>query len=37
MITEAVVKLMWILGISNDPNKVKQLFYTTIDQDILLY
>ena len=36
MITEAVVcKLMWILGQTKDPEKIKKLFYTTISNDIL--
>ncbi len=36
MITEAVVcKLMWILGLTNEPKEVKKLFYTTIENDIL--
>ncbi len=36
MTTEAVVtKLMWILGITKDIEKVKELFYTTISNDIL--
>ncbi len=36
MITEAVVcKLMWILGQTNDPDEIRQLFYTTISNDIL--
>jgi L-asparaginase len=36
MITEAVVcKLMWILGQTNDPEEIKELFYTTISNDIL--
>ncbi len=33
---EAVVcKLMWILGITNDPEEIKKLFYTNISNDIL--
>jgi L-asparaginase len=36
MITEAVVcKLMWILGQTNDPEEIKELFYTTVSNDIL--
>lgn len=36
MITEAVVcKLMWILGQTDDPDEIRQLFYTTISNDIL--
>lgn len=36
MITEAVVcKLMWILGQTQDPARIKELFYTTISNDIL--
>lgn len=36
MITEAVVcKLMWILGLTNEPKEVEKLFYTTIENDIL--
>lgn len=36
MTTEAVVaKLMWILGQTSDPEKVRQLFYTPVAQDLL--
>ena len=36
MITEAVVsKLMWILGQTEDPEQIKDMFYTTISNDIL--
>ena len=36
MITEAVLgKLMWILGQTKDPDLIKELFYTTISNDIL--
>jgi L-asparaginase len=36
MITESVVcKLMWILGQTGDPDKIKRLFYTTVSNDIL--
>lgn len=36
MTTEAVVtKLMWILGITNNIEKIRELFYTTISNDIL--
>ncbi len=36
MITEAVVcKLMWILGITKQAKEVENLFYTTIENDIL--
>ncbi len=36
MTTEAVVaKLMWILGQTNDPEKVRHLFYTPVAQDLL--
>lgn len=36
MVTEAVVcKLMWILGQTNHPAEIEQLFYTTISNDIL--
>jgi len=36
MTTEAVVcKLMWILAQSKDPEKIRELFYTTIANDIL--
>ena len=36
MTTEAVVtKLMWILSISNDSKVIKEMFYTTISNDIL--
>ena len=36
MTTEAVVtKLMWILAITKDINKVKEMFYKTISNDIL--
>ncbi len=31
----AVTKLMWILGQTNDPQKMKSMFYTTINRDIL--
>lgn len=30
-----VTKLMWILGQTNDPQKMKSMFYTTINRDIL--
>ena len=36
MTTEAVItKLMWILSITKDINKVKEMFYTTVSNDIL--
>lgn len=36
MIIEAVVsKLMWILGQTNDPELIKDMFYTTVSNDIL--
>lgn len=36
MTTEAVItKLMWILAITKDINKIKELFYKTISNDIL--
>ena len=36
MTTEAVVtKLMWILGVTNDPDGIRNLFYQPICQDIL--
>jgi L-asparaginase len=36
MTTEAVItKLMWILSITTDINKVKEMFYTTVSNDIL--
>ncbi|TYQ16327.1 UNVERIFIED_CONTAM: L-asparaginase [Acetivibrio alkalicellulosi] len=36
MILEAVVcKLMWILGQTSDPKEVRQLFYTTVSNDIM--
>ena len=36
MTIEAMVcKLMWILGKTSDRNKIKELFYTPIDHDIL--
>lgn len=36
MTTEAVVtKLMWILAITKDPKVIKEMFYTTISNDIL--
>lgn len=36
MTTEAVVtKLMWVLGRESNPEKIKQLFYQTIANDIL--
>lgn len=31
----AVTKLMWILSLTRDPEKVKKLFYTPVDHDIL--
>ena len=31
----AGTKLMWILGQTNDPQKMKSMFYTTINRDIL--
>ncbi|MGF7145805.1 L-asparaginase [Anaerotaenia torta] len=38
MITEAVVsKLMWILGQTSQPEEIKQMFYTTVSNDILYY
>ena len=30
-----LTKMMWILSITNDINKIKELFYTTINHDIL--
>ncbi|MDO4326542.1 MAG: asparaginase [bacterium] len=30
-----VTKLMWILGQTKDPQKIRELFYTTINRDIL--
>lgn len=36
VVEAAVVKLMWILAITKDPEKVKELFYTQINKDILL-
>lgn len=36
MTTEAVVcKLMWILALTKDPEKIREMFYTTISNDIL--
>ena len=36
MTTEAVVaKLMWILGQTNDPEKIRLMFYTPVAQDLL--
>lgn len=36
MTTEAVVtKLMWILSLTKDPKVIKEMFYTTISNDIL--
>jgi L-asparaginase len=36
MILESVVsKLMWILGQTNHPEEIKNMFYTTISNDIL--
>ena len=36
MTTEAVLcKLMWILGQTADPDEIKELFYTTVSNDIL--
>jgi len=36
MTTEAVVtKLMWILGLTNEPQEIRRLFYTTISNDLL--
>ncbi len=36
MITEAVVsKLMWILGQTDHPEEIKNMFYTTVSNDIL--
>ena len=36
MTTEAIVaKLMWILGETNDPKEIRQLFYKTINHDRL--
>ncbi len=34
-VESAVVKLMWILGITKDFEKVKELFYKTINKDII--
>ena len=31
----AVTNLLWILGQTNDPQKMKSMFYTTINRDIL--
>ena len=30
-----VTKLMWILGQTRDPKKVRELFYRTINRDML--
>ena len=30
-----LTKMMWILSLTNDINKIKELFYTTINYDIL--
>lgn len=36
MTTEAaLVKLMWILGTTKDPNEIRSLFYTPVQNDIL--
>lgn len=36
MTTESVVaKLMWILGLTNDPDEVRRLFYTRVAKDLL--
>ncbi len=36
MTTEAVVaKLMWILGLTSDPRRVRELFYTPVANDLL--
>ena len=36
MTTEAAVtKLMWILGQTREPQKIRELFYQTINRDIL--
>ena len=36
MTSEAVItKLMWILSLSNDPEKIKEMFYKPIGKDIL--
>src|SRR5699024_11589569 len=34
-VESAVVKLMWILGITKDFNEVKKLFYKSINKDII--
>ena len=31
----AVTKLMWILGQTSDPDKIRKIFYETINRDIL--
>ena len=37
MNTEAVVcKLMWVLGLTEDPEEIKRLFYTTVSNDIFV-
>lgn len=37
MTTEAIVtKLLWILGVTNDPSRIRTLFYTPVAKDILL-
>lgn len=36
VVESCVVKLMWILAITKDPEEVKKLFYTQINKDILL-
>jgi len=32
----AVTKLMWILALTREPDQVRQLFYRTVNHDILL-
>ena len=37
MTTEAIVtKLIWILGITREPKKIAEMFYTPVEKDILL-
>ena len=32
----AVTKIMWVLGETNDPEKIRDLFYRTVQYDLIL-
>ena len=32
----AVTKIMWVLGETNEPEKIRELFYRTVQYDLIL-